>query len=113
MNRLFTTLFSAFRARITGLWNKLRLYTSLTFWKTRGITKLRQFFGRIFDVKPRDSKDYYTIFRWLVSKRLAYATIILLGVGSLYLILKMSPSVLPGTARAATSLRTYKYNSSH
>lgn len=110
MNKLFSTLFSAARAKLTALWTKIKLWTSITFWKTKGITTLRKFFSKLFDIKPRNKKDYYPVFRWLISKRLAFAGVIALAVICLYFIFVMSPvSALFTDAKA--SIRTYKYNS--
>jgi len=110
MNKIFSTLFSAARAKLTALWTKIRLWTSPTFWKTKGITKLRGFFSKLFDIKPRNKKDYYPVFRWLVSKRLAFAGVIALAVLCLYFIFVMSP-VTSLFSDAKASIRTYKYNS--
>lgn len=108
MNQLFSTLFSSFRAKATGLWNKLRLWASPAFWRTKGITKLREAFTRLFDVKPKSKKDYYTLFFWLVSKRLAYAVVISLCVVCLSLLYLLSPQPL---ITAGGAVRSYRYNS--
>lgn len=97
------------RARLTALWTKLRLWTSPTFWRTRVFTKLRQFFARLFDVRPRDRRDYYGVFRWLVSKRLAFAAVVVLGVlCAFYLYLTLPKGFFSGNT--ATTIRTYRYN---
>lgn len=106
MKRIFDTLFSALRAKATGLWNKIRLLFTLSFWQAKVISKLRQFFGSLFDVRPRDKRDYYPVFRWLVSKRLAYALVITLCVVCL-LVLCMIGS---GWIRQDGGYPTYRYN---
>ena len=46
------------RAKITPIWAKIRMVTSPAWWKSKGIATLRQFFSKLFDVKPRHKKDY-------------------------------------------------------
>ena len=111
MNRFFSTMFSSFRAQLTSLWTKAKLLTSLTFWETQGVTILRRFFSRLFDVRPRNKSDYYTVFRWLVSKKLAYAAVILVGAAGVYYIFAMSPVSVLGGKAADPGLRTYRYDS--
>jgi hypothetical protein len=83
---------------------------SPTFWSTRGVTMLRQFFIRLLDVRPRDKTDYYSVLNWLVSKRLAFALAVVLGVVSLWYVLSVSPlSLRLGASGDATP--TYHYRS--
>lgn len=109
MKKLFNTLLSAARAKITPLWTKLRFLTSPSWWRTKGITKLRQAFTKLFDIRPKHRKDYYSIGRWLVSKRLAFALVIALAVLGLFYIFVMSPTALLKEGDGV-SIRTYKYN---
>lgn len=108
MNKVFASLFSSIRAKATGLWNKVRLWTSPTFWQTQGAVKLREFFTKLFDIKPRHKKDYYPVLGWLISKRLAYALVISLCVGCLSLLYMLAPRPAPG---GGGSPRAYRYNS--
>ena len=108
MNKLFSTLFSSLRAKFTALWTKLRLWLTPTFWRTKGFTLLRQWFAKLFDVRPRNRKDYYPVFRWLVSKRLAFAAVVVLGVVCVWYISATLPAGLFGGS--GTGLRTYKYS---
>ncbi len=108
MNKLFSTLLSAIRARFTSLWTKLRLWTSPVFWRAKVFTKIRQFFNRLFDVRPRHRKDYYPFFQWLVSKRLAFAIVVVLGiVCTFYLYTTLPKGFFTGGTAA---IRTYRYN---
>lgn len=108
MNRLFNTLISAFRAKAVSFWNKFRLLLTPSFWQTRIISKLRQAFSRMFDVRPRDKKDYYPMFRWLVSKRLAYAIVISLFVVCLIVLWQIGSGWM---AQGGTGDPTYRYDS--
>lgn len=72
-------------------------------------TKIRMFFMKLFNVKPRNKKDYYPIGRWLVSKRLAFALIIGIGVLCALFISKNLPAKSSSGSTAA--IPTYHYNS--
>jgi hypothetical protein len=107
---MWNVLFGAMRARVASIWTKLRLMFSPTFWSTRGVTVLRGFFARLLDVRPRNKRDYYPVLNWLVSKRLAFALVVALGVVSLWYVLSVSPLTLrAGSAGDATP--TYRYTS--
>ena len=104
LNLLIQTL----KARMTGLVTKIRMWTSWNFVRTKIISKIRDFFYSMLGVKPRDKNDYYTIGRWMISKRLVYAGIIVVGVASLWYI---STETKLFSAFSKTGVRTYKYNS--
>lgn len=61
----------------------------------------------MLDVKPKHKKDYYGMGRWLVSKRLAFSIVIVLGVVCAVFIF----SALPARSAGKGSTPTYKYNS--
>ena len=108
MNKLFSTLLSSLRAKFTSLVTKLRMLTSPAFLQAQVFTRIRQWFVKLFDVRPRDKKDYYSIFRWMVSKRLAFSVVVVLGVLCLWYITSMLPAHTAGAG--GTTVRTYKYN---
>lgn len=111
MNRFFNTLLSTIKTKIVSLWTKFKLWTSPTFIKSRILTRIRIFFTNLLNIKPRDKKDYYTLLGWMVSKRLAFAAIVILGVISLWYISIMKPSLFSsGLLGSSDSVRTYKYN---
>ena len=91
VKNLLNMLFSAARAKIMPLWIKLRMWTSPAFLRSKVLVKVREFFSKLVDVRPRDKRDYYPIFRWLVSKRLAFALVVALGLVSVLYITKMLP----------------------
>ncbi|MBM6924796.1 hypothetical protein [Pseudoflavonifractor phocaeensis] len=110
MNKLFSTLFSSLRAKFTSLWTRLRLWVSPTFWRTRVFTWLRRAFSTLFDVRPKHKKDYYVLLNWMVSKRLAFAIVVVLGVLCVWFILSMLPT--PASAgNTGVTINTYRYNS--
>ena len=107
MNKLLNTLLSTLRSKLNRVWTWLRMWTSPQFIQTRALIKVRQFFTKLFDVRPKNKKDYYSVFRWLVSKRLAFAIVIVVGVlCTVYLF-----SCLPqGFFSGGSSIATYRYN---
>jgi hypothetical protein len=110
MNQLWNVLFGAVRARAASIWTMFRLIISPTFWATRGITMLRSFFMRLLDVKPRHKKDYYSFLSWLVSKRLAFALVVVIGVVSVWYVFAVSP-LTPRIGAADSTIPTYHYRS--
>ncbi len=108
MRNLLNILFSVARAKIMPLWIKIRMWTTPTFLKTKGLTKIREFFTRLMDVRPRNKRDYYSVFNWMISKRLAFALVVLLGIVSAMYISSMLPAGFWG---GSGGVRTYGYRS--
>lgn len=110
VSNLFNIIISAVRSKIMPLWIKLRMWFSPSFIKSKILVKIREFFVGLFDVKPRHKRDYYQIFGWMVSKRLAFALVIVLGLAAVFVITFTLPErVFDGGAAAAVD--TYKYRS--
>ena len=109
MNRIFTTLLSTIQSKVMSLWTKIRLWTSRSYWENKGITSLRQFFNRLLNIRPKDKTDYYPFLSWLVSKRLAFALVIVLGLLSVFYILFFSP-VSAMLSASSPSLPSFRYN---
>ncbi|MDR3363421.1 MAG: hypothetical protein LBS91_00495 [Clostridiales Family XIII bacterium] len=110
MSKFLTQIFGSIRARFIGLYSRFAIFTNIQWWKTTGLNKLRDFFTKLFDVKPKDKNDYYSIFRWLVSKKLAYALVVIVGVVSLAYILLYSPVAVTEKAAGNDTLPVYRYN---
>ena len=109
MGSLFQVMINAIKARFTRIVTKLRMFTQRDYLKTRVIEKLRQFFQRLFSVKPKDKDDYYGVFGWLISKKLAFAIVIVVGVLSLIYAYYTYPSLFPN--KNTDYIKTYPYNS--
>lgn len=69
-------LVTTIKAKLMPVLNKLKLLTNKSFLKNKVLVRIRNFFFRLFDVRPRDEKDYYVFFGWLVSRRLAMAAVV-------------------------------------
>lgn len=108
MGNLFQVLISVLKAKITPIWTKFKLWTSWSFIRSKGLTKLRQLFAKLFDIRPRDKDDYYTIGRWMISKRLAFAVTIVVGLLSVYYVFFLNtPAFLQAKEGG---IKTYYYD---
>ena len=96
------------KAKITPLVTKFRQYTSASFLRAKLVEKIREFFVKVFDVRPKHKNDYYEVFGWLVSKRLAYAILIVIGVLSMIYLVSIRSMYLP-TAQV-DGIKTYDYD---
>ncbi len=105
---LLNVLIQTIRAKFTGILTKLRFLTSWNYVKTRIVVRIREFFTTLIGVKPRNKDDYFTVGRWMISKRLFYAAIIIVGVVSLWYI-SSETSLFKRFEK--NGLTTYKYNS--
>ena len=105
---LLNILIQTVKSKMTGFVTKLRLYTSWGFIKNKIVIKIRDFFANLLGIKPRDKDDYYTVGRFMFSKRLFYAAVIILGVISIWYIYSETTLF---KSFASEGIRTYKYNS--
>ena len=108
MRNLLQIMMATVRAKMMPLWIKLRLFTSPAFIKTRVLVKVREFFSKLLDVRPRHKRDYYGIFNWLVSKRLAFSVVVALGLcATLYIAFTVPEGFWSG--KSGGGVPTYKY----
>lgn len=109
MKGLLNILITSIRAKIMPIWTKVRMWSSPGFFKAQVLTKIREFFTRLLDIRPKHKRDYYSVFYWLVSKRLAFALVVALAFLSAAYIASILPSdFLSGTGGGTP---TYKYRS--
>ena len=106
---LLRIMINAIKARFTSLVTKIRMFTKKGYIFARISGGIRGFFRKIFSVKPRDKDDYYGVFGWLISKKLAFAIVIIVGVLSLLYTYVNHPSLFPG--KKSGHIKTYSYNS--
>ncbi len=107
-NNLIQVLLASIKAKITPLVTRFRQLTSESFIRTRVVAKIREFFVMIFDVRPKHKKDYYEVFGWLISKKLAYAIVIVIGVLSLIYLVSIRSMYLPQSQE--DGVKTYNYD---
>ena len=109
INTLLRMLFATARAKVMSLWIKLKRWSSPAYIKSQVLIKIRSFFVKLLDIKPRHQGDYYSLFRWQVSKRLAFALVVTLGmVAAIYIALTLPKDFLKGEGG---SVPTYQYRS--
>ncbi|MCR5520650.1 MAG: hypothetical protein K6F44_01915 [Lachnospiraceae bacterium] len=89
--QLLSLLFSTIKAKFVSLWTNIKKWTSKQFVLAKLLTAIRGFFSDTLSVKPRHSKDYYGFLAWLVSRKLVYAALLVLGVLSLFYLLVVNP----------------------
>lgn len=106
---LFQIFWTTIKSKFASLVSKIKLWTSWNFVRTRIIGGIRNFFFKLLDVRPKSRDDYYSIFGWLVSKKLAYAIVVLIGVLSLWYI--GSTSKIYSKFVESNGMRTYSYKS--
>ena len=104
---LFSVLFSSLKSKFAAIVSKLRMWLSWNYIRTRVIGGIRDFFTKLFNVKPKNKDDYFTIFGWMVSKRLVYLVLIVIGVLSIWYITVTTKMFTFG----ANGIPTYSYNS--
>lgn len=107
-DNLFKVLITSAKAKITPFVTKVKMWTSWNFIRTRLISSIRDFFSSLLNVRPRHKKDYYEVFGWLVSRRLAVAIVVAVGVFGLYYLLSVHS--LLSSARTE-GIKTYSYHS--
>ncbi len=107
-DNLFRVLLTSIKAKVTPLVTKVKMWTSWNFIRTTLIAKIRDFFTSLLDVRPRHKKDYYSVFGWLVSRRLAMAVVVAVGVLSLYYLFSACKTL---TFAKAEGIKTYDYDS--
>lgn len=89
------------------MWYAIKRYSNLSVLKVKLFIPIRKFLTNILNVKPRSSTDYVPVARYLVSKRLVLAIIILAGVGCAYYI----STVMPDDLFGSSTISRYRYDS--
>lgn len=104
---LFQSFFTALKSRFSSLVSKIRLFFNWNFLKTQIFTRIRNFFIMLLDVRPKHKRDYYSVGRWLVSKRLVFLIVIVIGLLSLWYVVANVSSMKNEGGKVA---KTYYYN---
>ena len=106
---LLRVLINAIRSRFIRLFGRLRYLFTPGYIRTRVISRVTRFFSRLFDVRPRNRSDYYTIFRWQISRKLAFLIVVMIGVLSFAYI--YTAYIRGWTRTRGEDIRTYDYDS--
>lgn len=110
MNNFFSVLLTTLKNSIVSVWTKVRYWLTPSFWQSKVLTGLRNFLQKLFDVKPHDKNDYFTVRNWMISRRLGFAVVIVVGLISLYFLITVAGSLGLGKA-ASDGVRVYRYTS--
>ncbi len=110
MNELLKVLFSTLKAKIISVWTKLKYWTNTSFLRSRFVSWIRKAFSNIFNIKPRNKDDYFSVSRWLIGKRFAFALVIVIGVLSLYFLVVVA-DIGQYIRKKSDGYPVYKYNS--
>ena len=84
------------------------MFFSTNFVISKLVAGFRIFLEKVLNIRPRDKYDYYPIARWLVSKRLAFAVVLIVGILSLVYVISTWRSFFPGPENEG--IQTYAYN---
>lgn len=110
MNNFFSVLLTTLKNSIISVWTKVRYWLTPSFWQSKVLTGLRNFLQKLFDVKPHDKNDYFTVRNWMISRRLGFAVVIVVGLISLYFLITVAGSLGLGKA-VSDGVRVYRYTS--
>ncbi len=108
MRQFWNTLIVALTARVTRLVTVFQRLTSPSYLFQRLIVRVRGFFNRLLDIRPKHKKDYYTILGWMVSRRLVNLLLIIAGLGCVFYLSVAKPF---GSSSGADNVSAYKYSS--
>ena len=109
MNSIFRMLINTIKVKFQRIYTKIRYWTDPVFIKTKLLVKVRQWLNKIFNVKPRNKKDYYTVLNWLVSKKLVHAIVVIIGLLCAMYLFFVNPVF--DTSKMKSGQRVYAYSS--
>jgi hypothetical protein len=95
------------KSKLMPILNKVKVWMSKSFIKNKLIVNIRNLFLKIFDVKPKDEKDYYSFLGFMISRKLAMALVIIISV----LCISFLWTNKSDGASDKSAYKTYKYNS--
>lgn len=109
MSSLFQDFINGIWTKVFPIWKKIKLFTNPGFLKNKIFKPLFRFIGRMVDLRPKDEQDYYSFFGWLISKRLAFVIVLMIGLTSVYYMVEIQP--LSVFVSDESGIKTYKYDS--
>ncbi len=108
MRQFWSTLRVAITARLARLMTVFQRLRSPSYLLQRLVVRVRRLFNRLLDIRPKHKKDYYTIFGWMISRRLVNLLLVAAGLGCIFYISVTRPF---GSSSSADSVSAYKYSS--
>lgn len=93
--------------KIGPMITNIRKFFSPTYIKSKLKVHIRETLTKLFDFKPKDKHDYYTIGRWMLAKKLAFSIVVALLLVNAFVL----SQVLPAGSEGASGYKTYAYNS--
>lgn len=109
MKKIITDLFGIILLKLNRVFSAIRnLFLPDAIFGKISIF-LKKEFNKVFRIKPRNENDYYTLGRYLISKRLINAIIFIIGAAGLYYLFIVNPINL--FAGGSGDIKTYNYNS--
>ena len=109
MNQFWNVIVQAIRLRLNRFVTVLRRLSSPTYLFQMVVIRARELFTKLLDVKPKHKKDYYTVFRWMISRRLANLVLIVAGVACIVYLVRISP--FKSESEQASTVKVYDYSS--
>jgi hypothetical protein len=95
------------KSKLMPILNKLKVWTSKSYIKNKLLVNIRAFFFSLFNIKPKDEKDYYSFLGFMISRKLAMGLVVVISVLCISFLLTDKSD---GTSDVS-AYKTYKYNS--
>lgn len=104
---LLNIFINTIKYRFAAIITKIRLLASPANLKNQVVVRITEFFRSLLNFKPRDKHDYYTVFGWMISKKLAYLVVLGIGVVSAIYVANVRNIYFGGEG---DGVKTYSYN---
>ena len=111
MRSVLISFINMIREKLVKALTLLWLYTNPQYVKNHLLVRIKKFLTNLLDIKPKNEDDYYTILGWMVSRKLAFAIVIFLGIICMIYIAGMKPVNILGNAGEGSGVLTYHYDS--
>ena len=85
-------------------------YTNPRYVKEHLLVRIKKFLTVLLNVRPKDKDDYYTVFGWMISRKLAFAIVVFLGLICVVFIAGMKPVNIMGNSGSDSGIITYRYD---
>ncbi len=107
MMQLWKALITAVTTKLTRFLVGIRRFTSPQYVMGWVVQKFSGLVGILLDFRPRHNRDYDTFGRWMVSRRLVNAIVILGGAACLIYLFWLRPV---GAESEGAQIKTYRYS---